>query len=85
MELDYQANDVPATVKEFKPVVFHDGNAYCCMLGPDPQEGIFGCGESPEEAIKDWANHFDERLANPIENDPLIKDIQDFRSGETGS
>ena len=85
VDLDYNASNIPSTVTEFKPVVFHDGDAYCCMLGSNPQEGVFGCGCSPQEAMEDWAKHFDERLEKPYENDQLIKDIQEFRSGETGS
>jgi hypothetical protein len=80
VNIDYEARDIPSAAKEFKPVVFHDGDAFCCMLGPDPQAGIFGCGRTPEEAVRDWDLHFGERLAKPYENDELVKYIEEKRT-----
>jgi len=54
IRIDYDADDLPATAKEYKPVLFREGNLICCMLGSDPRSGIFGCGSTLAEAIKDW-------------------------------
>jgi hypothetical protein len=75
--IDYEHGDLPATVRQFKPVVFQEGNAFCCILGPDPQSGIFGCGDSKEEAIRDWNNHFLDEIDNPTEGNETTRYILD--------
>jgi len=52
-----------------KPVIFQEGNPFCCLLGTDPQAGVFGCGDSLKEAIADWDQHLKERIKAPIRND----------------
>ena len=76
-EIDYEHADVPEPVKQFKPVVFREGNVFCCLLGPDPQSGIFGCGESQEDAIRDWNNHFLAEIDNPTEGNETTRYILD--------
>jgi hypothetical protein len=61
VDIDFTDNHVPDSVKTFQPVLFKDGNAYCCVLGPDPQQGVFGCGETPLAALKDWDKNFQQR------------------------
>jgi hypothetical protein len=51
--IDYEAPDLPASVKEFRPAVFKDGPWVCVLLGPDSQAGIFGCGDV---AVSEWLN-----------------------------
>ena len=54
VSVDYQNLSLPASVQHLKPSIFREGNAYCVILGPDPQSGIFGCGDTLEEALNDW-------------------------------
>jgi hypothetical protein len=54
IRLDYEAESLPKAVREFRPLVFQEGDLFCCVLGPNPQIGVFGCGATQEEAIKDW-------------------------------
>lgn len=75
--IDYEAADTPASVKEFKPALFKDGPAYCCILGPDPQTGVFGCGNSTKEALADWDRHLKERAQDPKDGNDLDEYIQD--------
>jgi len=64
VKVDFTAADIPASVKMFRPLVFHDGDSFCCVLGPDPQLGIFGCGDSVESAMKDWDDHLREQITH---------------------
>jgi hypothetical protein len=38
-----------------------DGHAICTLIGPEPQSGIMGCGETLPQALRD--------LADPIERE----------------
>lgn len=73
--LDYNADDIPKSVKILKPVLFHKGDVYSCLLGPDSQEGIFGCGQTVKEALADWNNNLRERVMAYHGNDAFVQDI----------
>ncbi|MHA4810830.1 hypothetical protein ACX0G9_22170 [Flavitalea flava] len=60
--INYDAGGWPQSFKEFRPVLYQEGNLFCCLLGPDQKIGIFGCGETKEEAIKDWDCDFNRRI-----------------------
>jgi hypothetical protein len=75
--IDFDHDNIPASVKEFRPAVFKDGDSFCCLLGPDPQEGVFGCGSTAREALADWDVHLRERAKQPKDGDPLDEYIQD--------
>jgi hypothetical protein len=69
VEIDFNGSQVPASVKTFRPLLFHDGNSFCCVLGPDPQAGIFGCGPTPEDALKDWHMHLIDKIKTPSDDE----------------
>jgi hypothetical protein len=75
VKIDFSDQSVPASVKVLKPLLFVDGNSYCCVLGEDPQAGVFGCGVTAHEALQDWDNHLKERIASR-ENDELTPYIK---------
>lgn len=54
INMDFADNKVPESARTFQPVLFKDGDSYCCVLGPNQQEGVYGCGETPIAALKDW-------------------------------
>jgi hypothetical protein len=60
--IDFLAGKYSRMVQLFQPLVYRDGNAYCSVLGPNPQEGITGCGASPGEALADWEDHLRKRM-----------------------
>jgi hypothetical protein len=64
MKVEYNLDDwqVPVSAKILQPVLFKDGDSYCCVLGPDPTEGILGCGPTPDLALQDWDVHVRELL-----------------------
>jgi hypothetical protein len=68
-----------------KPVVFKDGDSYCCILGPDPQQGIFGCGDTPEEALSEWEAALQARLKNANQDDEVVKLVMGIISKKSTS
>lgn len=75
ISLDYNSGDIPESVKKLKPILFHEGDAFCCLLGSDPQEGIFGCGQTEKEALEDWDNKAKERVKAMEPNDTVVQNI----------
>ncbi|ACU60708.1 hypothetical protein [Chitinophaga pinensis] len=69
--IDYGQPELPRAIRELHPVLFKEGDSYCCLLGPDPQAGIFGCGATPGEALTDWDEHLRERMKTPDANDEV--------------
>ena len=58
VDVDYEADWMPPSVRQFRPLVFRDGDGLTAALGSDPQTGIFGSGATAEEALQDWDQHF---------------------------
>ena len=67
VDVDFSEKQIPETAKSLRPLVFKDGDSYCVVLGPDPQEGVFGCGKTPLKALKDWDINLQKRkeITNP--------------------
>lgn len=78
--LNYEDAALPADVRELRPAMYVDGDAYCCILGPDPAVGIFGCGYTKDEAVADWQNQLNERISKAPENDEIAQEIIDLKS-----
>jgi hypothetical protein len=74
--IDPNDKDIPDSAKTFQPVLFKDGNSFCCVLGPDPQEGVVGCGQTPAEALKDWDKNLQQRKTVTDKNDEVALYIQ---------
>ncbi len=77
VEINYDDQSLPLYLQQFKPTVFREGNAFCVILGPDPQAGVFGCGDTVQEAIKDWDNHMSDEISNPTEGNETTRYILD--------
>ena len=78
-KIDFSDIDLPLTARILKPLVYKDGDSFCVVLGPDPTEGVFGCGKTVNEALNDWNAHLQERIKNPTTDDDvanyIIKEI----------
>lgn len=74
--------DVELTVSAslLKPVVFKEGDIYCCILGINPLEGVFGCGGTPGEAVADWDETLQLRLAESHEGDEVVGYVKEVLS-----
>jgi hypothetical protein len=71
IEIDYQDWPLTSATQKLQPILFKDGEAFYCLLGPDPQKGIFGRGDSAYEAVIDWEQHLHDRLAENIGADQV--------------
>lgn len=76
VHIDYMNDSLPESVQRTHPLVYMDGSAYCCVLGPDPRTGIFGCASSLNEALEDFDRHYQDLLAHPVKGDPVSEFIQ---------
>jgi hypothetical protein len=77
VKMDFETGNFSRTVRVLNPTVYKDGESFCCLLGPDPHQGIIGSGHTPAEAIKDWEKQVQERLAAPSENDEVAQYAKD--------
>lgn len=62
--------------KALQPVLFKEGKDFCCLLGPNPQEGVFGCGDSPKQALDDWELRLKEHLATAGDTDQIVQHVK---------
>jgi hypothetical protein len=58
-------------IKKLRPVVFRREEDYCCLLGPNLEHGIAGCGVTPDNAIINWEQQIMSRLENLEDNDTV--------------
>jgi hypothetical protein len=77
VNIDFSEPVLPKSARTLQPLVWKDGDSYCCVLGPDPSVGVFGCGDTPMLAIVDWDTHLTSRLADPEDNDPVVDYVKD--------
>lgn len=75
--IDYESEMISPCVYTFRPVVYEDGNTYCCILGPDREAGVFGSGTTPKDAMEDWEKHVEELIAGPNKNTSTAQYILD--------
>src|ERR1700676_2936867 len=73
VEINYEEPDFPPSFLAFKPIIFKSDHLYCCLLGPNPQEGIFGFGYTVASAISQWNQEFKRRLINRPIKDPIAQ------------
>jgi hypothetical protein len=76
VRIDYNAGNIPESVQDTKPVIYLRGDQYCCVLGPNPESGISGCGPTTGEALTNFDLRYKERLKNPISGDAVSEYIQ---------
>src|SRR5947207_2664795 len=77
VEINFDDTTLSESMRTFRPLIYQDGDAYCCLLGPDPQEGVFGCGKTPQEALSDWDTHLQDRIQHHSPNDEVAQYICD--------
>jgi hypothetical protein len=70
---DYSDKDLPISVRTFRPLIFKDGDSYCVVFGPDPQAGVFGCGDTPKEALTDWDKNLYYRIREHEKDDDVAR------------
>lgn len=77
VNVDYESGSLSAAMRQFKPVLYREGEQFCCLLGPGPDTGIFACGATEDEAISRWDQAFKERLQSRSDGDEVATFIRD--------
>jgi hypothetical protein len=77
INIDYENAGHPDSVKTFRPLVYKEGDSYCCALGPNPKQAVIGRGDTVEQALADWNKQLQERIKNPGEDDEVALYICD--------
>jgi hypothetical protein len=75
--LDFEDPSLPENVRALRPLVWHDHNAYCALLGPDAESGVFGSGETVDAALEQWSWNLQERMLRPDADDAIAQFIRD--------
>ncbi|HUH18187.1 hypothetical protein [Albibacterium sp.] len=75
--IDFEADNLPKTVKIFRPLLFNEGEGFRSVLGPDLQKGIVGYGDSLDEALLDWDKNLKERIKSKNINDEVAQYVID--------
>jgi hypothetical protein len=72
--------DIPLTgvAEVLHPIVFKEGNMFCCLLGPNPQTGVMGCGDTAELALADWNEQLKEHLSTADEDDEVVAFVKEL-------
>jgi hypothetical protein len=68
---------LPEAVRTLQPLVFKDRDAFCCVLGPNTEEGVFGCGDSAKAALEDWEANMRKRIIYHKKDDEVAGFIID--------
>ncbi|MDQ0638480.1 hypothetical protein QF042_002045 [Pedobacter sp. W3I1] len=61
--------------KKLSPSVFRDGDYVCVLYGEDPKHGVFGRGNSVEEALDDWENNLRKAVSSDIDIKRIVAHI----------
>lgn len=75
--IDYQRPGIPYTASVLQPILFKNGDDYCCVLGADPQSGVVGYGRTPEQAIQNWDELLKDRIETAGDDDPLVDYVKE--------
>lgn len=82
--IDFSIPALPPSAGILQPLVYRQGQKYCCLLGPSPAIGIFGSGATAREAIIDWDVKLTARLASANEDDAVTTYVKDvYKAGNT--
>lgn len=76
LQIDYDRPGIPISASILRPVIYIQGGKFHCFLGPNPENGIVGCGETPEKALQEWDENLTRRLELPGADDELKNFVQ---------
>lgn len=60
--VNYMAEGVPASVRNFRPDIYRDEEVFYCVLGAPPYDHITGRGATIEEAMFAWDMAYHKKL-----------------------
>jgi len=73
LRIDFRKEELPISVKLFRPQLFQDDEGYHCLFGPDPDVGISGYGNTRNEALYNWDTNLKERIRSQDLNDEVTQ------------
>src|SRR5688572_17293206 len=77
VKIDCADKNVSQAVRTLRPTLFTEGDSFCCLLGPDRQEGVYGCGSTREEALTEWEANMRKRIIYHKPGDEVAQFIVD--------
>lgn len=77
VHIDYEDPALSSAVRQFKPVLYKEDELFCCILGPDREQGIYACGSTEDGAIRNWEDAFRERVKSKNDDDEIVLYIKD--------
>jgi len=77
VSINFDDESLHPAVKTLQPLLFTDGNGFCCLLGPDFTAGVMGCGATADAAVKNWEANLHKRISNPGKEDVVATFILD--------
>src|SRR5688572_10252201 len=77
VEIDYADKNVSQAVRTLRPTLFTEGDSFCCLWGPDRQEGVYGCGATRGEALTEWEANMRKRIIYHKPGDDVAQFIVD--------
>lgn len=75
--VDFSDPALPRAAKTFRPLLFMEGETFCCVLGPDLHSGVVGRGETIDQAIAEWDKNLQDRIRHHSEEDELARYISE--------
>ena len=76
--INFSDESLPVSISAFRPLLFEEGEEFCCVLGPDAEIGIVGRGATPEEAMDDWDSNLKDRIKYHKPEDPVASYVVDY-------
>jgi len=77
IKIDFAMDGLPKSIKVFEPLLFLEGDVFCCVLGPNPQDGIYGRGDTEKEALLEWDKNLKDRIKSKDPNDSVAQYVID--------
>ena len=75
VKINFDDTSLSEAARTLQPLIFQKANYFCCLLGPDPQVGVFGCGETVSKALIDWEANIHKRIISYKEGDEVAEFI----------
>jgi hypothetical protein len=75
--INFDDKDLPEAVRTLRPLMYKDGDSFCCLLGPDQHQGVSGRGSTRQEALTDWEANMRKRIIYHKPGDELARFIED--------
>ena len=61
VQVNFTDMNIPASVSNFRPEVYKDGECYICVLAPGTAHSIYGEGDTLEAALDAWDKAYHEK------------------------